>query len=436
MKTVLMNCRAVLPTDNSESSSCVLVDQVSIVVSDQGVIELIHVKSGRNDNDNDDCEVRKLLLNEEHIKYMDCKNSIIAPGFIDVQINGAFGVDFSDPDITMEQISYVRRCLLSTGVTSFLVTLVTCSKENYLCLLRKYDYYIHYEQDRSEGALILGIHLEGPFFNTSQKGAHNQDYIVSDLSTPESLPGGSNENDSVLENIYGSNNICSNKLVKLVTLAPELPGAKHIIKRLSETKIVVSMGHSNATLVEGQVAIENGALLITHLYNAMRPFHHREPGLLGLVLGHQSCYFSIIVDGIHCHPSAIALAFNAHPDGFILVTDAISAMGLSDGVHSLGSMEVHKTGRRATVVGTDTLAGSVVSMIDCVKSLKQFSKCSIAEAISKCTLSPSKLFHFCKGKGKIDVGASADFVLLSNNLDVEMTIVRGIKVYDRDEDAG
>lgn len=419
MRKCFVNCRAVLPT--KDQASCDLIEQVTILVSSDGIIEWIC--QGAQDGDDFSFDRLNSDDNNDKVLTIDCQNSILAPGFIDIQINGAFGVDFSNPDITVEQINYVRRRLLSTGVTSFLITLVTCSRNVYHSLLEIYGNYVKNEQRNIiDGAIILGVHLEGPFFHASKRGAHNVDYIESSII---STTGGLKK-ECILETFYGSS-ILSNQLVKIVTLAPEIPGAMNIIQKLRNRNIIASMGHTNATRAEGKAAVKNGAKLITHLFNAMRSFHHREPGLLGLI-GEKTCHFSIIVDGLHSHPSAVALAYNTFPHGLILVTDAMSAMGLADGKHSLGSMEVTKIGRSAKISGSDTLAGSVVSMIDCVRSLKQFTCCSLEQAISKCTLNPTKL-GIASSKGMIEVGKDADFVFMTDDLHVMSTWVHGRQVY-------
>uniref|UniRef100_A0A7S4R5P2 Amidohydrolase-related domain-containing protein n=2 Tax=Ditylum brightwellii TaxID=49249 RepID=A0A7S4R5P2_9STRA len=252
--------------------------------------------------------------------------------------------------------------------------------------------------------------------------------------------------------------------IVIVTLAPERPGAISLIKELSNQNVVVAMGHTDATLAEGIEGVTSGATLITHLFNAMNPFHHREPGMLGMLMlddddgsdgndeSHNSVstnknengpvtsdrniskhrpYFSLIVDGIHSHPSAVKLAHRLHPNGCVLVTDAMSAMGLGDGTHTLGTMKVDIKGNRATVSGTNTLAGSVVSMDSCVKSYRKFTKCSVGEAIRAATLHPAKVLGIDNRKGRICAGYDADLTLLGvDELDVMGTWVGGKKEFD------
>ena len=241
-----------------------------------------------------------------------------------------------------------------------------------------------------------------------------------------------------MEETYGSANLREDFGVTTVTLAPERKGAVEIIRALSRQGIVVSMGHTDATLGDGQKAMGNGATLITHMFNAMQPFHHREPALLGLVAeqsgggmvnentsGMKELYFSIIADGIHAHPTAVRLAHSLCPDRAILITDAMSAMGLGDGEHSLGDTRVMVKGMKATVAGTDTLAGSVASMDVCIRSYRKYTQCSTGQALESATLHPAKVLGIHDKKGRIKVGADADLVLLDDDLNVMKTWVGG-----------
>jgi len=234
-----------------------------------------------------------------------------------------------------------------SGVTSYCPTLVTCSPSTYREVLPLFpDRQSDDDESGSSEARIIGLHLEGPYFAMEKKGAHNKNYITDPKTTPLKKAYGND----ILQHLEAGK-------VKIVTMAPELAGGNKIIKQLSCKGVKVSMGHSMATCEEGEVGVEEGATLITHLFNAMPPFHHREPGLIGTVLGSRNNsraenengrvglgqgelyrpYYSIICDGIHCHKNAVNMAHNSHPGGTILVTDAMSAMGLDDGAHKLGS---------------------------------------------------------------------------------------------------
>mmetsp|Transcript_12657 Transcript_12657/g.19035 ORF Transcript_12657/g.19035 Transcript_12657/m.19035 type:complete len:418 (+) Transcript_12657:60-1313(+) len=366
-------------------------------------------------------------MSEGFIEMIDCEGGILSPGFIDLQLNGAYGVDFSDvASADFGSIMDVCKKLPSSGVTSFLPTLVSCDAVVYKELLPRYYQIINDETNYSYvgGAVILGLHLEGPYFAMEKRGAHNISSIRSSFT------------DNDFTDIYGEIIKQRPGLVRLVTLAPELPGALDVISELKDTGCIVSMGHSNATFEQGVNGIKSGATLITHLFNAMKPFHHREPGLAGLIALHneqvQRPFVSIIVDGFHLHPTVVNLVNLTNPDRLILVTDAMSAMGLNDGQHTLGSMRVEKRDKRATIVGTETLAGSVVSMDECLRSFVEFTGVSPGEALLKCTLAPATLLGLCDTIGVIKSGADADLVLLNDQLVVRKTWVKGTEVFCAD----
>lgn len=235
---------------------------------------------------------------------IDCGGLIIAPGFIDIQINGAFGVDFSMLPNDIEEagvlIDKVSLGLLSHGVTSYVPTIITSSPESYRTCIAALKTRMG-PGSHETGAHILGIHLEGPFI--TNLGAHPPC-----LARPTTI-----NHVKEVDDVYGDLSD-----VSIVTLAPETPGGLEQIEYLAGKDIKVSIGHTRATYDESLAAVEKGATLITHLFNAMSPFHHRDPGVIGL-LGHvpatQRPFYSIITDGIHAHPTSAAIAYNSHPDG-------------------------------------------------------------------------------------------------------------------------
>ncbi|XP_055685633.1 N-acetylglucosamine-6-phosphate deacetylase [Lutzomyia longipalpis] len=350
---------------------------------------------------------------------IDCHGALIAPGFIDLQINGGYGVDFShDVNSVQEGVSKVARGLLSHGVTSFCPTLVTSPIATYTQVLPK----IPRRAGSAEGATILGVHLEGPFINPSKKGAHPEGCIREF----------SRGFDSLLE-VYGDL-----QNVSIVTIAPEKENAKEVIEELTRRGITVSLGHTMANLKEGELACQHGATLITHLFNAMLPFHHRDPGIVGLLASNRippgkTIYYGIIADGIHTHPAALRIAYRVHPEGLILVTDAISAMGLSEGTHHIGQMSVDVSGGRAYVAGTKTLCGSIAPMDECVRIFLESAGCDTVFALEAASLAPAKCLGIAGKKGTLDFGADADFVLLDDKLGVCSTWISGECVYRNPE---
>nr|XP_037271024.1 LOW QUALITY PROTEIN: N-acetylglucosamine-6-phosphate deacetylase-like [Rhipicephalus microplus] len=326
---------------------------------------------------------------------LDCNGAIIAPGYIDLQINGGMGVDFSHSvDTIVEAVQKVAKGVLPFGVTSMCPTIVTSTPDVY----RK----------------ASGVHLEGPFISKHKKGAHKAQ-LIQDLS------GGFES----LMHVYGSLDS-----VAIVTMAPELDPDGKVIQALVKKGVTVSIGHSEANLVQGEKAMQDGASFITHLFNAMLPFHHRDPGLVGLLTSkklpeEKNVFYGIIADGIHTHPAALRIAYKANSRGLTLVTDAMSAMGLEAGVHYIGENKVEILGKRAVIAGTTTLCGSIATMDFCVRYLQKSTGCTSVEALESASLHAAEVLGIQKRKGTLDFGADADFVVLDSNLHVLSTWIAG-----------
>lgn len=333
---------------------------------------------------------------------VDVAGLIIAPGLIDLQINGGFGIDFTEEP---ERVLEVAKKLPQYGVTSFLPTCITSSKEHYRDCLTALRAQMNAAHD---GANLLGIHLEGPFFNVKQKGAHNS-ALVRPCDCVETA-----------EELYGSL-----EKVMIVTLAPELPGAENIISQLHKEGIIISCGHSSATYDEMQKAMNWGLSFATHLFNAMTPFHHREPGVVGSVLGNRGFMYSVIADPHHLHQKALELAYRLNPEGLVLVSDAMSALGLPAGHYHLGTMQVEVDEGKATISGTNILAGSIIALDSAMRYLVAATGCSLVEAIDAATIKPATLLNIQHQKGTLEVGADADFILLDDTLHVHATYIAG-----------
>lgn len=330
---------------------------------------------------------------------IDLKGKILAPGFIDLQINGGFGCDFSR---NPEEISRVATQLLQYGVTSFLPTVICSSIEQYHAVLPKLQ-----PRTFSNGATALGIHLEGPFFSPAHAGAHNPQFIQ------PSFAGSS-------EAIYGTL-----EGVTLVTLAPELPGIINLIQELRDRGIIVAAGHSAATSEEIQSAINVGLGFVTHLFNAMPPFHHRSPSIIGSALFSPSLPYSIIVDGIHLCPEAVQLCWSCNRAGLILISDATEALGLIDGAYKLGTLDIEVRQGQIYLTGTHTLAGSNLNLNAAVCNLHAITKCTLAEALEAASLKPAQLIQAWPAKGTLQIGADADLIVLTDDLQVEATYIAG-----------
>lgn len=336
-------------------------------------------------------------------------NGIIAPGYIDLQINGAFGSDIcSNP----EKVEEIANHLTQFGITSFLPSIVTSSSEDYkrvLPILRK---QMH---EQTSGSQILGLHLEGPFFSNEKKGAQNSSLFRSC------------DHENILEEVYGSL-----EGIKIVTLAPEVKGALEVIKKLKKEGIIVSVAHSIATEDQMNKAIENGLGFVTHLFNGMERFHHRNPGIVGAALTRPELSFSIIGDPHHLHPKAIQLAWQMAPEGLILISDAMAALGLPPGNYQLATAKVEVKDNKAVIEGTETIAGSVISLDQAVRYLYNSSNCSKADAIEAASYKPAKLLNMETTKGHLKEGADADIIVLDDDLNVQETYLKGIKVFSKE----
>ena len=365
------------------------------------------------------------ILNGQEVFYnhraapdqvIDLGGRILSPGFIDVQVNGAFGFDFSvAPERSVEYVkgfAKVNKGLVKTGVTSYTPTIVSQRPEVYHKVL-PYLGPSGFKRSPQEGAESLGAHLEGPFLNPLKNGIHNK----SVLKAPESGI------DALLD-CYGPINLTKGSTpIKYVTLAPEQPGALQAIRELRARGILASIGHTAADYEQAQQGVAAGATMITHLFNAMESLHHRNPGMFGL-LGQGSGpkpFFGIIADGIHLHPSAINIAWNAHPEGFILVTDAMALVGLPDGVHEWTNGDrIVKKGYTLTLEGHDNkIAGSSITLIECVNNFLTWSGVDVAQALGAVTSTPAKMLGVDHIKGNLESGADADLVVLDEMVNGE-----------------
>lgn len=282
-------------------------------------------------------------------------------------------------------------------------------------------------RDSTHGSESLGAHIEGPFLSPTKNGIHNNEVLIS-------APNGFSD----LIACYGSDNLNN---AKMLTAAPE-EGVQQAIPDIISRGIVYSIGHSEATYEQASAAVAAGATMITHLFNAMRPLHHRDPGIFG-VLGCTEVtaprttpptsrptsasstsssstdfrpFFGLIVDGLHLHPTTVKIAWSAHPDGCILVTDAMHLVGLPDGMYTWGSSgreRIVKTGPRLTLEGSDKLAGSAISLVECVNNFLAWTGASVPLALKTVTETPARVLGMEGVKGSLVVGADADLVVFS-----------------------
>lgn len=326
------------------------------------------------------------------------------PGFIELQFNGGFGHDFTDDP---SRIWEVAAALPRSGVTAFCPTIITSPLEKIAAGQKVLD---QGRPRQFKGAVPLGLHLEGPFLNPQKKGAHNPSYLrqPDGAAAAEWSPATG---------------------VRMVTLAPELPGALALVRSLTGRGVLVSAGHSAATFDEAKAGFDAGIRYGTHLFNAMSALQHRDPGLPGALLTDPRPTVGLIADGIHTHPAIVSLVWQAL--GFRrlnLVTDAMAALGMPAGTHRLGDYDVLVDGTSARLPD-GTLAGSILSLDQALRNLIAFSACSFDDALPTVTTTPARAIGLDDERGRLARGARADVVLLSPDLHVRTTIVGGEVVH-------
>jgi N-acetylglucosamine-6-phosphate deacetylase len=318
---------------------------------------------------------------------------IASPGFVDLQVNGFGGVDFATADIA----GYARagEALLEGGVTAYLPTLITAPVESLEAALRELPL-------GAPGPRILGAHVEGPFLAPERMGTHT----LSSRRDPDP---------ELVERLLAAGP------VRLMTLAPERPGALDLIDLLQARGVRVSLGHTNATADEAEAAFDRGVGTVTHLFNAMRPFRHRDPGVAGAALARRDVVVQLILDGHHVAPTTARLVWNAAGGRVALVTDAIAGASVGDGRYRLGDVEVEVRDGSARS-SDDVLAGSVVTMIEAIRNLHALGV-PLAEALDAATAVPARVVGATVGT--LEPGAIADVVVVDDNLEIERVLVGG-----------
>ncbi|KIJ33086.1 carbohydrate esterase family 9 protein [Sphaerobolus stellatus SS14] len=450
---------------------------------------------------------------------IDVGGSIISPGLIDVQINGAYGFDFSlfpneDAKAYDDGLRMIAERIVETGVTSLLPTIITQQKELYSKLLPLLGPAMH-----PNSATLLGWHAEGPFLQPEKRGAHLPGFL---LKAPKGV--------ATFEEVYGAEALSKPSVqlakrgnitfpgVRLITAAPEIEGVLPAMEELVKRGVVYSIGHSSASSEIARKGVLAGARLITHLFNAMPQLHHRDPSIIGLLgapplivaddvplfsndpaaiieqfdgadptlhgaealseapspsqspplsptrpedkpissisarigkrertldgqgvakklapkKSYAKPFYGIIVDGCHSHPHSVRLAYTAHPEGCILITDAMPMLDphLTDGLHEWrDGRRVVKEGVKLYIEGTNTLAGSVVTLDTCVRNFVQFTGCTLGQALKCATYNPAACLGIENHKGTLRPGADADLVLLDAAGNVKGTWVAGKKVW-------
>jgi N-acetylglucosamine-6-phosphate deacetylase len=338
-------------------------------------------------------------------RQIDATGLLLVPGLIELQINGAFGQDITS---VPESIWEVAQGLPRFGVTCFLPTIVTSPLER---IARAQAALLAGPPPGFHGATPLGLHVEGPFLNPERKGAHREEY----LRQPDPAE------------LY---NFSPKTGIRMITLAPELPGALELIAELDRQGVVVSAGHSMATLTQAREAFAAGVSYATHLFNAMPPLHQFDPGLVGAVLDDPGLRFGLIADGIHVHPTLVNLVWKlAGPGRMTLVSDAMAALGHGPGHYPLGEHQKVIVDETSARLPNGVLAGSILSHPAALRNLMAFTGCTFEEALACLTTTPASLLGMDAEIGQIANGYRADFALLTSGLDVVQTFVNGRPIY-------
>jgi N-acetylglucosamine-6-phosphate deacetylase len=347
----------------------------------------------------------------KNVEIIEAQNKFIVPGYIDIHVHGGGGSDVMDGEY--EAIKQVATTHSRFGTTAFLPTTMTMTKDKIIKSLKS----IHEARLKGTGtAEILGIHLEGPYINPEKKGAQKEEDIKK-VSVEEFLEF----------------NKASGNLIRLVTIAPEMPGAIDFIRWLHQQGIIVSVGHSNATYKQVQEGIQAGLSHVTHIFNAMRGLHHREPGVVGAALSSPKLIVEMIADGIHLHPIVLKMLTQIkESEKLVLITDAMRATGFKEGTYDLGGQEVIVTQGQAKLKN-GTLAGSVLTMDKAVKNLVTKVGISLLNAVQMASYNPAKCLGIDDKKGSLELYKDADIVILNKNLETELTMVAGKVVYRRKE---
>ncbi|CAN5911343.1 N-acetylglucosamine-6-phosphate deacetylase [soil metagenome] len=327
----------------------------------------------------------------------------LVPGFVDLQVNGCFGIDVAtDPD----RLPELSEKLLSTGTTSYLPTLISSPEDLYEEVLPK----LARSLNDSAGAEALGLHLEGPFISPDKRGAHPQAFVI--------LPD---------KNLLGHlMDLCS---VRMVTLATELDGAGELVDFATGRGAVVSAGHSEASFESAYEAFDHQVTAVTHLFNGMNPLHHRKPGVVGAAFAHPRVVCGLVADGVHVHPEVVGLAFRMlGPDRLYVAGDTTAATGMGPGEYALATRKVYQDANVARLK-EGMLAGSLTTIDTAFQNILAFTGCTLPEAVRMVSSTPARLIGEGRRKGRLFEGYDADVTVLAPDLSVEAVWKNGRKVF-------
>ncbi len=346
--------------------------------------------------------IGKVKTADENCRVLDASGRVVAPGFIDVHIQGAGGASVLDAGQT--SLETISKTLARLGTTGFLATTVFKPGSKNLPVAAAAE---NTGRDLG-GANLLGIHLEGPFISPEKKGG-----ILTDSACRPSR--------TILRRIQDM----TGKTLKMMTIAPELRGSLPIIRKLADSGVIASFGHSSASYADTRRGIEAGISHVTHLFNAMLSMHHRSPGPLPAIFENRNVTCQVITDGVHLKPEIVRLTLNLLGDSrFVTISDGVTSTGLPDGTYLYDGVKYrtkHGTGYR----NKETLVGTALGLNQMIGRLIKFTGCTLETAVKTVTENPARILGIEKSKGGLGVGKDADIVILNQDLSVFATIVGG-----------
>lgn len=338
-------------------------------------------------------------VNTNDYEVIDAKGNLVAPGLVDIHIHGYLGEDASDG--STDGLKKMAAGIAANGVTSWCPTTMTLAKED---LDKAFDAARQVKAEKGYGAKILGVHSEGPFINPSKKGAQPEEYIVAPNA------------DFILDNA---------DILKLYTMAPEMNGGTECVKKVYEDgRVLTSMGHTGASFDEAQAGIEAGVRHATHLFNAMTPLQHRNPGVVGAALSDERVSCELIADTFHVSPGLYKLVAKAKGDKLCLITDCMRAGGMEDGDYTLGGQHVIKTGIKC-LLEDGTIAGSVLKLNEAVRNLYNHTELSLSQVFACASLNPAKAIGEADCVGSLEAGKCADIIICDDDFNILTTIIDG-----------
>ncbi len=347
-------------------------------------------------------------------EVLDAQGCYLIPGLIDIHFHGCAGVDFCEG--TEEAVGKLAEYELEHGITTIHPATMTLD-EGQLSRIGKAAlafYLAQQERSREQKnryAELAGIYMEGPFVSLAKKGAQNPAYV----KKPDAA-------------FFRRLQAAAGGLYRICTVAPEVPGALEFIDEVKE-EVRISAAHTNAGYEEAMQAFSHGARQVTHLFNAMLPFNHREPGVAGAACDREDVMAELICDGIHIHPSVIRAVFKMFGrERIIFISDSMMAAGMPDGTYSLGGQEVCVKGNLAVLAADGTIAGSVTNLFDCMRYAVHTAQIPLADAVCCVTENPAKAIGIANTHGSIADGKYADFILMNQNLEINRIVKKGAVV--------